>query len=101
MLFFEDALFFLNLDQAVCTVNPAANGGTTGSPFSLDKSISGFISSPSICLAGSPAHGEPCYYPWWSKGVQCLSDWWYQGSEICSFSSCDAKPSNTMIPLYR
>ncbi|KAG2538419.1 hypothetical protein PVAP13_9NG430242 [Panicum virgatum] len=68
MLFFEDALFFLNLDQAVCTVNPAANGGTTGSPFSLDKSISGFISSPSICLAGSPAHGEPCYYPWWSKG---------------------------------
>jgi len=25
----------MNVKQAVCSVNPAANGGTTGSPFSL------------------------------------------------------------------
>ena len=29
----------MNLEQAVCSVNPAANGGTTGSPFSLVEVI--------------------------------------------------------------
>jgi len=29
----------MNVKQAVCSVNPAANGGTTGSPFSLVEVI--------------------------------------------------------------